>query len=253
VIGINQLFINKGSRYRLAFESGAHKARDLTRAAGQLLDRAALTLSACVIALLLLHTGSGLAVTVLEDFEQAVGNGFPSKWRASDKDAKTIYRIESENGNRFLRARANNQAVQIGLEQSFDAKNQSRLKWRWRVHRIPPGADERVSGKHDAAAQVYVIFDNQVRPRVLKYTWSSSLPVGTHFTSPLYSRNKGIVLRSGKPNGSRWHEEQVNFLEDFKKLFGADPGKVQGIGILTSSDATKTTAAADYDDFVLLP
>jgi hypothetical protein len=27
----------------------------------------------------------------------------------------------------------------------------------------------------------------------------------------------------------------------------------QGIGILTSSDATKTVAAADYDDFVLLP
>jgi len=79
------------------------------------------------------------------------------------------------------------------------------------------------------------------------------LPVGTQFTSPLYSRNKGIVRRSGQPDSKRWYEEEVNFLDDFKKLFGEEPGKVQGIAILTSSDATKTAAAADYDDFVLLP
>ena len=209
-------------------------------------------LSACVLTLVLLMADSAHAETVLENFETGV-NGFPSKWRVSNDTAKTIYRIESEKGNRYLRAHADNQAVQIGLEHIFDPKTQPRLKWRWRVRQLPPGADERVSGKHDAAAQVYVIFDNQIRPRVVKYTWSSSLPRGTQFTSPLYDRNKGIVLRSGPAGSGRWYEEEVNFLEDYKKLFGAEPGKVQGIAILTSSDATKTVAAADYDDFVLLP
>jgi hypothetical protein len=216
-------------------------------------DQSVFALSACILTLSLFSAEFARAATVLENFEQSGTNGFPSKWRGSNDDAKTIYRIESENGNRFLRARADNQAVQIGLEHIFDPKNQPRLKWRWRVHEIPKGADERVKGKHDSAAQVYVIFDNQTRPRVVKYTWSSSLPVGTQFTSPLYSRNKGIVRRSGQPDGRRWYEEEVNFLEDFKKLFGGEPGKVQGIAILTSSDATKTAAAADYDDFVLLP
>ena len=208
---------------------------------------------AFIVALGLSHAGSAGAATVLEDFEQSGTSGLPPKWRATNDDAKTIYRIESENGNRFLRARAENQAVQIGLERIFDPKNQPRLKWRWRVHEIPKGADERVKGKHDAAAQVYVVFDNQIQPRVVKYTWSSSLPVGTQFTSPLYSRNKGIVKRSGQPDSKRWYEEEVNFFEDYKKLFGEEPGKVQGIAILTSSDATKTAAAADYDHFVLLP
>ena len=254
---MKQLCVNNDLRpfiNRTRLKPAVRKARGkFTQKPRLLRGRPALILSTCMMAFLLLRAGPGLAATVLENFEQSAENGFPSKWRASDEDGKTIYRIESENGNRFLRARANNKAVQIGLEHSFDAKHHPRLKWRWRVHQIPPGADERVSGKHDAAAQVYVIFDNQIRPRVLKYTWSSSLPVGTQFTSPLYDRNKGIVLRSGKASTNRWYEEKVNFLADFKKLFGSEPGKVQGIGILTSSDATKTAAAADYDDFMLLP
>jgi Protein of unknown function (DUF3047) len=215
--------------------------------------RSVVALNACILTLSFFSVDLTWAATVLENFEQSGTNGFPSKWRASNDDAKTIYRIEAENGNHFLRARADNKAVQIGLEHIFDPKNQPRLKWRWRVHEIPKGADERVKGKHDAAAQVYVVFDNQTRPRVVKYTWSSSLPVGAQFTSPLYSRNKGIVRRSGQPDSKRWYEEEANFFEDYKKLFGEEPGKVQGIAILTSSDATKTVAAADYDDFVLLP
>jgi Protein of unknown function (DUF3047) len=215
--------------------------------------RSVVALNACILTLSFFSVDFTWAATVLENFEQSGTNGFPSKWRASNDDAKTIYRIEAESGNHFLRARADNKAVQIGLEHIFDPKNQPRLKWRWRVHEIPKGADERVKGKHDAAAQVYVVFDNQTRPRVVKYTWSSSLPVGAQFTSPLYSRNKGIVRRSGQPDSKRWYEEEVNFFEDYKKLFGEEPGKVQGIAILTSSDATKTVAAADYDDFVLLP
>jgi Protein of unknown function (DUF3047) len=215
--------------------------------------RSVVALNACILTLSFFSVDFTWAATVLENFEQSGTNGFPSKWRASNDDAKTIYRIEAESGNHFLRARADNKAVQIGLEHIFDPKNQPRLKWRWRVHEIPKGADERVKGKHDAAAQVYVVFDNQTRPRVVKYTWSSSLPVGAQFTSPLYSRNKGIVRRSGQPDSKRWYEEEVNFFEDYKKLFGEESGKVQGIAILTSSDATKTVAAADYDDFVLLP
>jgi hypothetical protein len=215
--------------------------------------RSVFALTACIFILSIFIADSAGAATVLENFEQSGTNGFPSKWRASNDDAKTIYRIEAENGNHFLRARAENKAVQIGLEHIFDPKNQPRLKWRWRVHEIPKGADERVKGKHDAAAQVYIVFDNQTRPRVVKYTWSSSLPVGTQFTSPLYSRNNGIVRRSGRSDSKRWYEEEVNFFADYKKIFGEEPGQVQGIAILTASDATKTVAAADYDDFVLLP
>jgi len=44
-----------------------------------------------------------------------------------------------------------------------------------------------------------------------------------------------------------------NFYDDYTKFFAASPGKLQGIGILTSSAGTKSLAIADYDDFVLPP
>jgi hypothetical protein len=196
---------------------------------------------------------SASGFTVLENFEAYVNGTFPPKWRSRNDEAQNIYQVVSENGNRFLRAHADNQAVQIALQYVFDPKQQRRLTWRWRVHQLPVGSDERAADKHDAAAQVYVIFDNQYWPRIIKYIWSATLPVNFRFTNPLYGRGRVIVLRNGSSQRGKWYEEDVNFYEDYEKLFGAEPGKVQGIGILTSSDATKSIASADYDDFILLP
>ena len=148
---------------------------------------------------------------------------------------------------------AENRGTQIGLEYVFDPKKLQHLRWRWRVRALPVGADERVAEKHDAAAQVYVIFDNQYWPRIIKFTWSTAAPVGSRFTHPLYHRARVVVLRTGPPDKSGWYEEKVNFYAEYKKFFGTEPGQVQGIAILTSSDSTKSVAAADYDDFVLVP
>jgi Protein of unknown function (DUF3047) len=45
----------------------------------------------------------------------------------------------------------------------------------------------------------------------------------------------------------------VNFYQDYQALFGAEPGRVLGIGLMTSSSFTQSVASADYDDFLLLP
>jgi hypothetical protein len=212
---------------------------------------------------LILAAGPGVAVQPfarespvetfkLEDFEGYPVQSFPEKWRRRSEAARKIYRVESENGNRFLHAYADRQAVQIGLEQLFDPAKFRRLSWRWRVHALPQGADERMAAKHDAAAQVYVVFDNQYLPRVIKYIWSAGLPTGLGFTNPLYGRGRVIVLRSGSSGKGEWHRETVDFYHDYKRLFGEEPGQVQGIGILSSSDSTESVVSADYDDFILL-
>jgi hypothetical protein len=201
----------------------------------------------------LVGAASASGFTVLENFEAYVNGTFPSKWRSRNDEAQNIYQVVSENGNRFLRAHADKQAVQIALPYVFDPEQQRRLTWRWRVHQLPVGSDERDADKHDAAAQVYVIFDNQYWPRIIKYIWSATLPVNFRFTNPLYGRGRVIVLRNGSSQKAKWLEEDVNFYEDYEKLFGGEPGKVQGIGLLSSSDATKSLAIADYDDFILLP
>ena len=118
---------------------------------------------------------------------------------------------------------------------------------------FPTGADERRAHLHDAAAQVYVVFDNQYWPRIIKYVWSSRNAVGAQFVNPLYVRGWVVVMRTGAADREAWYSEEINFLEDYRKLFSAEPESIQGIGILTSSDSTQSVATADYDDFTLLP
>ena len=59
------------------------------------------------------------------------------------------------------------------------------------------------------------------------------------------------VLRSGSEHLGTWQEETVNVYRDYQAAFGEEPGEVQGIAVNTSSDSTKSVAAADYDDFTL--
>jgi len=193
-------------------------------------------------------------VKVLENFESDKAGTFPLKWRAKSSDGQKIYRVKAETGNRFLHAQSNNQAAQIALEHIVDPNLQRRLSWRWRVQTFPIGADERLAEKHDAAAQVYVIFDNQYWPRVIKYKlWSAALPARSRFSHPLYGRGYVVVVRNGSAEKNQWYNEEINFYDDYRSIFGTEPGKVQGIAILTSSDSTKSSASADYDDFELLP
>ena len=190
---------------------------------------------------------------LLENFEQYPPQAFPDNWkvRGDENEARVIYRVAEENGNHFLHARAENQGVQIGLTKTFPPKQFPILQWRWRAKQFPPGANEQVLKANDSAAGVYVVFDSTLVPRAIKYVWSSSLPVGAHLTSPVYWRAKIVVLESGSISGEGWRKESVNFYEDYKQLFGDEPGEVKGVALLTDSDTTETVAEADYDDFTL--
>ncbi len=201
------------------------------------------------------HNGQGLTFgqpLTLETFEQDPLLAFPSNWkvRGDAREAAEIYKVAEEDGNHFLHARAINQDVQVGLARPFELSHYPFLSWRWRVEQLPPGADESVKRANDSAAGVYVLFGSRVMPRVLKYVWSSSLPKGTRLTSPHYWRAKIIVLQSGPPAGA-WHKEMVNVYKDYKELFGSEPGRVEGIAVLTDSNDTQTQAEAAYDDFML--
>jgi len=193
-------------------------------------------------------------IVLLDSFEEYPVLAFPAQWQVrGDKDkAPLIYQVVvDEHGNHFLHAYVDRQAIQIGLAHVFPPREFPLLTWRWRVTQLPPGGDERRKETHDSAAGVYVIFDNRLLPRVLKYVWSATAPVGTRLQNPLYWRAPMIVLRSGPADLGKWCQETVNVYQDYRDLFGTEPGLVQGIGLMTSSSFTKSVAVADYDDFLL--
>ena len=190
----------------------------------------------------------------LANFDTDQPLAFPQNWkvRGNEEVARIVYQVMEENGNHYLRAYADKQDVQIGISRSLQPKEFPTLQWRWRAKQFPTGANERAVKTNDSVAGVYVIFDSTLVPRAIKYVWSSSLPIGTRFTSPVYWRSRIVVLQSGPAQPNEWKLETVNFYHDYKALFGTEPGEVLGFAILTDSDVTKSIAEADYDDFAVL-
>ena len=197
----------------------------------------------------------GASVKVVEQFSPADQGHLPSGWRAlNTRKARGIYRVRMEGGNAYLEAHTRGEAVQIGKEFSVDPHQWPYLTWRWRVHRLPVGGDERIRDRNDSAAGVYVVFrrgwPSPLR-HTLKYVWSASKGLKGKTLRGLVNPNSFyIVLEDATSPRNQWIQETVNVLEDYRRLFHKDPPEVLGIGVLTDGDNTQSEAWADYDDFV---
>jgi len=180
---------------------------------------------------------------------------FPSNWKCIEKRSD-IYTVEIEDGNSFISARADQSAGFIITKVKLDPREHPILRWRWRARRLPVGGDE--TGKHgrnDCGASVYVIFNRGVtkyNKHTLRYVWSSfPHPKG----KTLKKRNVYYVIQENRESPlDVWVEEEVNYLEDYKRLFRKNPPKkILAIGIQSDSDDTRTHSWADYDDLFLIP
>lgn len=182
-------------------------------------------------------------------FDQEPVGGLPRDWSARGGSAEGVYQITAEaNGNRYLAAKSQGSDVQFGTELSIEPSPQLTLSWRWRVWELPPRASEASLTTMDSAAAVYVAFGNRFLPRVLKYVWSSTLPVGTMLKHPRSNRLAIIVVASGQQSIGAWQPVKRNLSEDCRAAFGTDLALIRALGIKTDSDSTRTSARADYDD-----
>lgn len=176
----------------------------------------------------------------------------PPGWHASRKDC-SMFNIISENDDQFVRLNVNSKCTSFGKPVTFSTDTLPFLKWKWRVFALPEGGSENKKEKNDSGAGVYVIFKGAFKlNKIVKYVWSSTLPVGTTVASPYHSNTKIVVLQSGKENMGEWINQTVNIRKDFTRLFKGEPPLVVGIAILTDSDNTSSSAIADYDDFEAL-
>jgi hypothetical protein len=60
-----------------------------------------------------------------------------------------------------------------------------------------------------------------------------------------------IVVASGENELGRWHAVSRNIVDDYRSVFGTNPGNLITLGIKTDSDSTGTLSRADYDDLRL--
>ncbi|HEV8540376.1 MAG TPA: DUF3047 domain-containing protein [Nitrospiraceae bacterium] len=165
-------------------------------------------------------------VTVLEDFKNPDGDGFPKEWKAqrNETSARQSYRIQSENGQSFLAARKADQRVYKKV--AWDPKAKPIVTWRWRLKSAPSGTDP--------IAAVFVSLDTDllVIPVATKYVWSGTKAKGTVTEGGLFDATE-IVLRTGPQPVGEWVEERVNAYEDFKRIHKHEPAEqAWGISLL---------------------
>jgi hypothetical protein len=203
---------------------------------------------------------------VVDDFQTNTPGQFPDDWVfvGSDKevysyeeirDAGEKMVVREEDGNHFLRVETKDAALRYtkrnGADFDWNLRSHPRLTWRWRALTLPKGASER--GKNDTGGAVYVTFgtDWLGRPKSIKYTYSSSLPIGTVVD---FGNLYVIVVGSARePGQGQWKTVTRNVVQDYRQVFGDRPSKRPvSVTIWSDSDTTGDQARVDFDDIALL-
>jgi len=146
------------------------------------------------------------------------------------------------------------------------------VRWRWKVERLIPGADELDAAREDSPARVLITFsgdadrlDSDERRKLalasalsgrempyamLMYVWSNKHPPGSVIPNPRSSRVRMVVVEQGAARVGRWMEYERDVAADYRRAFGEEPGSITAIGVMTDADDTGTTASTYYDDIV---
>lgn len=215
-------------------------------------------------------SGSTQDHVVIDDFESYQDGGLPVKWKylmsrqlhplePVHMRPKEKFYVVKDGGESVLRVYTEGEAVHLTMANepdgfSWDLKSHPYLQWRWRAHELPPGAREDKKSLNDTGAAVYVIFSIEgvilKRPQTIKYTYSSTLPVGTIID---FGSLKAIVASSGLDGIGQWRTIKRDVASDYRAAFGKEPPRNPlSIRLWGDSDDTESRATADFDDIELV-
>ena len=187
----------------------------------------------------------------------------------------TRYTVAVDEGRHVLRAESHGAASGLYRPVDLDPRVYPVLTWRWKVERVLTAADARTRRGDDYAARMYVAFRydpaaatlwertrygfyrvvyGRYPPKVaLTYVWDNRLPAGTVLDNAYTHRVKMIVAQSGPALAGRWVEERRNVYEDYRRVVGGEPPRIEGVAVMTDTDDTGESATAWYDAVAFRP
>jgi hypothetical protein len=176
-------------------------------------------------------------------------------WEEKIFKGRVRYSVRADRQEGYLDAYSRAAASGIVRWLKFNPKRAPMVSWKWRVLKFPEKnkgvyEDNWWIEKDDYAARFYVIFPRFpfFRFQCLEYIWDKDIPAGQVLANPNFKGLKIIVVESGEENLGKWVSEERNVYEDFKKLFGSEPGNAGAIAIMTDSDNTASFAQTQYND-----
>lgn len=142
------------------------------------------------------------------------------------------------------------------------------LSWEWKADALVAGADNRDKNREDAPLRVLVAFDGDTATlpdaeqkrfsraknlagreppyAVLMYVWTDHVPMGTIIPSAHTSQVKMMAVASGKGGLGSWQSVQRNLADDYRRAYGAEPGPLLAVAVMTDTDNTGTRAVGEY-------
>lgn len=185
----------------------------------------------------------------------------------------TVYTLIQADGRTVLHSVANGSASFFVARFQSVMEVPASISWKWKTDALVPGADNRDKNREDAPLRVMVGFDGDraslpdvekkrfkrakslsgrdLPYALLMYIWSDHLPVNTVIPSAHTSQVKMLVAASGVKGLGHWQQVKRTLAEDYRHAFGADPGPVIGVAVMTDTDNTRTRATGEYADILL--
>jgi hypothetical protein len=207
------------------------------------------------------------------------GAELPRGWRPwiiARTKAPTQYDLVVDPESKMVVLHAVAERAATGLKQRLDveAADRPRIAWQWRVIELIPEADLLERHSDDSPVRLLLFFDGDrstLPPReqmlmetasmltgqevpyaTLMYVWENKQPVGSVVPHAVLGQLKMVVAGSGRdPRLGQWKQLERNYVEDYERAFGRQPGKLVGIGILTDTDNTAARIEAFYGDIEL--
>lgn len=196
------------------------------------------------------------AIVRVEDWGRAAlgATGIPTGWKGQTWGSPAYdMTVVQEDSRRVLHLKSQGESSTITREVSIDVKDTPILEWRWKVVTLPKGADVRSKETDDEAIQLYVTFPRfptQLRSRIIGYIWDTAAPQGSIVKSGKSGLVTYVVVRSGAQGLGEWQTETRNVYEDYKRIYGEEPGELKGISIAIDSDDTRSRAEAYIGEIV---
>jgi hypothetical protein len=185
---------------------------------------------------------------VVADFSSGTGEkGIPPGWRLKENSGKADISVVQEGPIHALRLRSNDSSFSLQKPLDVNPQEYPLLSWRWKVTQLPDGGDFRNRSSDDQAAQLFLGFSNS---KIIVYLWDSSAPKGLteDASSPPFMTVKAVVVRSGPQDTGRWITETRNVYEDYRRIFGKEPPKIQGLRLQINSQHTDSSGESFFAD-----
>lgn len=181
----------------------------------------------------------------------AFSRGELAGWQPRLFSGETRYALQRVDGREVLHAHSQGAASGLYREITVDLARTPVLHWSWKIARPLSGNDETTRAGDDYPARLYVVFSGGAafwRTRAVNYVWSGSQPAGSAWHNAYTGNARMLALQSGEARAGQWVEERRDVLADYRRLFGAEPGRVAAVAIMTDTDDTGGEAEAWYGD-----